>query len=165
MNAYDLALEDAEQNEALIRVRNDVILTTILVTKTREEFGQGSPDTQCQASLADQKGQSHGMWKERLQFMAWRGIGSTHHGSTNSTRTIRRDCEVHIGDLHNVLHVDPTTRKAFVEPNVPKDRLLEATTEYGLVPPVLMEFPGITAGISFAARPGKFPGVRKGQEG
>lgn len=55
MDAYDLAFEDAEQNEALIRVRNDVILTTILATKTREEFGQGIPDSQCQAPLTDQK--------------------------------------------------------------------------------------------------------------
>ncbi|QRD83124.1 hypothetical protein F9C07_2100705 [Aspergillus flavus] len=91
MDAYDLAFEDAEQNEALIRVRKDVILTTILATKTREEFGQGIPDSQCKITVYDM---------ERLR--------STHHGSTNSTRTIRRGREVDIGDLQNVLHVDPT---------------------------------------------------------
>lgn len=36
------------------------------------------------------------------------------------------------------------------------DRLVEATLRHGLVPPVVMEFPGITAGESSSFRHGFF---------
>ncbi|KAI9367443.1 hypothetical protein BJX61DRAFT_528451 [Aspergillus egyptiacus] len=84
------------------------------------------------------------------------------HGSTNSTRPIRRTREVDISDLRNVLHVDPATRTALVEPNVPMDRLVEATLKHGLVPPVVMEFPGITAGGGFAGTAGESSSFRYG---
>ncbi|KAL4986702.1 hypothetical protein BDW68DRAFT_197855 [Aspergillus falconensis] len=84
------------------------------------------------------------------------------HGSTNSTRPIRRKHEVDISDLRNVLRVDPVTRTALVEPNVPMDRLVEATLKHGLVPPVVMEFPGITAGGGFAGTAGESSSFRYG---
>ncbi|KAJ2970409.1 hypothetical protein NUW58_g9707 [Xylaria curta] len=69
------------------------------------------------------------------------------HGSTNSTRPSHlksRARFVDIGTLKNVLEVDAARRVALVEPNVPMDRLVEHTLKHGLVPPVVMEFPGIT---------------------
>lgn len=71
-----------------------------------------------------------------------------YHGSTNSTRnsSYRRGRVIDISKLTKVLKVESKTRTALVEPNVPMDRLVEATKKHGLVPPVVMEFPGITVG-------------------
>lgn len=68
------------------------------------------------------------------------------HGSTNSTRPQREGDTIEVGHLDHVLQVDRGEEKAVVEPNVPMDRLVDATLEHGLVPPVVMEFPGITVG-------------------
>ncbi|OJJ47485.1 hypothetical protein ASPZODRAFT_130979 [Penicilliopsis zonata CBS 506.65] len=84
------------------------------------------------------------------------------HGSTNSTRPIRREREIDISSLRNVLHVDTARRRALVEPNVPMDRLVEATLRHGLVPPVVMEFPGITAGGGFAGTAGESSSFKHG---
>ncbi|KAL2266246.1 hypothetical protein VTJ83DRAFT_5598 [Remersonia thermophila] len=86
------------------------------------------------------------------------------HGSTNSTRP-RPSASVptvDISGLNNVLSVDPSRRIALVEPNVPMDRLVEATLPHGLVPPVVMEFPGITAGGGFAGTAGESSSFRHG---
>jgi FAD/FMN-containing dehydrogenase len=53
---------------------------------------------------------------------------------------------VDASQLSHVLKVDTVKKIALVEPNVPMDKLVEATLEYGLIPPVVMEIPGITAG-------------------
>ncbi|KAK3333860.1 hypothetical protein B0T19DRAFT_139180 [Cercophora scortea] len=86
------------------------------------------------------------------------------HGSTNSTRPARAGTTraVDISALRHVLHVDPAARLARVEPNVPMDRLVEATLPLGLVPPVVMEFPGITAGGGFAGTAGESSSFRHG---
>jgi len=74
------------------------------------------------------------------------------HGSTNSTRksAMGRDPRkvVDTSRLNKVLLVntDAEPPYALVQPNVPMDRLIEETLKYGLIPPVVMEFPGITAG-------------------
>lgn len=70
------------------------------------------------------------------------------HGSTNSTRvlTFKRSEMVNISNLNNVVSVDTEKRTVIVEPNVPMDKLVKATLKYGLVPPVVPEFPGITIG-------------------
>lgn len=52
--------------------------------------------------------------------------------------------------LSHVISVDLEKRTALVEPNVPMDSLVKATLAYGLVPPVVMEFPGITVGGGFS---------------
>jgi len=77
------------------------------------------------------------------------------HGSTNSTRPSIKKRVVDISELRNVLKVDTATKTALVEPNVPMDRLVEATLPHGLVPPVVMEFPGITVGGGYAGTAGE----------
>jgi Delta24-sterol reductase len=80
------------------------------------------------------------------------------HGSTNSTRPAhlkKAARQVDISALNGVLEVDRTRRIALVEPNVPMDALVAATLPHGLVPPVVMEFPGITAGGGFAGTAGE----------
>ncbi|MCJ1376896.1 hypothetical protein MMC20_008141 [Loxospora ochrophaea] len=52
--------------------------------------------------------------------------------------------------LSHILEVNTKSRTALVEPNVPMDRLVATTMKYGLVPPVVMEFPGITVGGGYA---------------
>lgn len=86
------------------------------------------------------------------------------HGSTNSTRPARRAGvrTVDISALSQVLSVDTATRTALVEPNVPMDRLVENTLAHGLIPPVVMEFPGITAGGGFAGTAGESSSFRHG---
>src|ERR1700685_9160 len=71
-----------------------------------------------------------------------------YHGSTNSTRpsTKRLDQMIDTTSLSNILKVDTDTNTALDEPTDPMDKLVEATLQYGLIPPVVMEFPGITAG-------------------
>lgn len=53
---------------------------------------------------------------------------------------------IDISDLRHVLSVDTKNHTAIVEPNVPMDTLVKATLKHGLIPPVVMEFPGITVG-------------------
>lgn len=85
------------------------------------------------------------------------------HGSTNSTRQVaRRGRTVDISALSNVLHIDTQRMTALVEPNVPMDRLVEATMEYGLLPPVVMEFPGITVGGGYAGTAGESSSFKHG---
>lgn len=70
------------------------------------------------------------------------------HGSTNSTRilTFKQDEMVDISDLNEIISIDAKAKTAIVEPNVPMDQLIKATLKHGLVPPIVMEFPGITVG-------------------
>jgi Delta24-sterol reductase len=86
------------------------------------------------------------------------------HGSTNSTRTslFRRDKMIDTSGLSHVLKVDKEKRTALVEPNVPMDRLVETTIKYGLVPPVVMEFPGITVGGGYAGTSGESSSFKHG---
>ena len=87
------------------------------------------------------------------------------HGSTNSTRPQPHGSRARVVDisaLRDVLSVDAAARTALVEPNVPMDRLGEATLRHGLVPPVVMEFPGITAGGGFAGTAGESSSFRHG---
>ena len=87
-----------------------------------------------------------------------------YHGSTNSTRqsVIKRKKVVDISHLKFVLNVDSKSRTALVEPNVPMDRLVETTLKYGLIPPVVMEFPGITVGGGYAGTSGESSSFKYG---
>ena len=80
-----------------------------------------------------------------------------YHGSTNTTRQspVRRDKIVDTSALSHVLKVDREKKVVIVEPNVPMDRLVETTMKYGLVPPVVMEFPGITVGGGYSGTSGE----------
>jgi delta24-sterol reductase len=86
------------------------------------------------------------------------------HGSTNSTRPRGRDTArmVDISALRNVLQVDARAKTVLVEPNVPMDRLVAATLKHRLVPPVVMEFPGITAGGGYAGTAGESSSFKHG---
>lgn len=89
-----------------------------------------------------------------------------YHGSTNSTRksALGRDPRkvVDTSRLNHVVRVDTETETVLVEPNVPMDRLVEETLKYGLVPPVVMEFPGITAGGGYAGTSGESSSFKHG---
>ena len=86
------------------------------------------------------------------------------HGSTNSTRASQRrpDNTVNTCCLDRVLNVDVSRKTALVEPNVPMDSLVAATFEFGLVPLVVMEFPGITVGGGFSGTSGESSSFRYG---
>lgn len=89
-----------------------------------------------------------------------------YHGSTNSTRKSAlgrdRNTVVDTSMLDHVVNVDTEKRTALVEPNVPMDRLVEETLKYGLMPPVVMEFPGITVGGGYNGTSGESSSFRHG---
>jgi Delta24-sterol reductase len=87
-----------------------------------------------------------------------------YHGSTNSTRSLafKKDEIVDISHLSHVLLVDRGSRRAYVEPNVPMDALVEATLKENLVPEVVMEFPGITVGGGFSGPSGESSSFKYG---
>lgn len=87
-----------------------------------------------------------------------------YHGSTNSTRESQycRDNIVDTSGFKHILDVNEKAKTAIVEPNVPMDDLVEATLAKGLVPPVVMEFPGITAGGGFSGTSGESSSFRYG---
>lgn len=66
----------------------------------------------------------------------------------DSSHSVRSDNDdiIDISALDSVLHIDEDAQQAVVEPNVPMDRLVEETLQQGFIPPVVMEFPGITVG-------------------
>ncbi|KAK7947070.1 uncharacterized protein PG986_011391 [Apiospora aurea] len=84
------------------------------------------------------------------------------HGSTNNTRPAHEDRAIDISPLNRVLKIDPRARTAVVEPNVPMDKLVDATLQDGLMPPVVMEFPGITVGGGFAGSAGESSSFKYG---
>ncbi len=98
------------------------------------------------------------------QFAARKQPFRIYHGSTNSTRGSQRrpDNTVDTSALNRVLKVDKSRKTAMVEPNVPMDGLVAATVAHGLVPLVVMEFPGITAGGGFSGTSGESSSFRHG---
>ena len=84
------------------------------------------------------------------------------HGSTNSTRHTLKKNLVDTSTLSHVLKVDTEQKTCLVEPNVSMDRLVEATLKYGLVPPVVMEFPGITIGGGYSGTSGESSSFKHG---
>ncbi|KAH7174759.1 uncharacterized protein B0J16DRAFT_418202 [Fusarium flagelliforme] len=86
------------------------------------------------------------------------------HGSSSSTRPRHAPDAtiIDIGVLSQVISVDTDKKTCLVEPNVPMDRLVEATIPYGLIPPVVMEFPGITVGGGFSGTSGESSSFRHG---
>ncbi|KAI6090319.1 FAD-binding domain-containing protein [Hypoxylon rubiginosum] len=101
----------------------------------------------------------------RLQeFYAHRQPFRVYHGSTNSTRTVlkSRDNTVDTSALNHVLEIDDVKKTALVEPNVPMDALVGAAMARGLVPLVVMEFPGITVGGGFSGSAGESSSCRHG---
>lgn len=87
-----------------------------------------------------------------------------YHGSTNTTRVVRFDPEamVDASNLSHVLSVDIEAEVAVVEANVPMDQLVKAALVHNLVPPVVMEFPGITVGGGLQGGAGESSSFRWG---
>lgn len=87
-----------------------------------------------------------------------------YHGSTNCTRQSTKTTEntIDTSNLNRVLNVHAERKVVLTEPNVPMDRLVEATLPYGLIPPVVMEFPGITVGGGFSGTSGESSSFRHG---
>lgn len=80
-----------------------------------------------------------------------------YHGSTNSTRitTFNRNAIIDTSPLSHVLSISPTNLTATVQSNVPMDALLRATLKHSFLLPVVIEFPGITIGGTFAGCAGE----------
>jgi delta24-sterol reductase len=87
-----------------------------------------------------------------------------YHGSTNSTRASSRNTSntVDCSTLNHVLRVDRAAKTAWVEPNIAMDQLVEATLKEGLLPKVVMEFPGITVGGGWNGTSGESSSFRQG---
>ncbi|KAF2255159.1 FAD-binding domain-containing protein [Trematosphaeria pertusa] len=87
-----------------------------------------------------------------------------YHGSTNSTRhtNFDRNAIVDISSLNHILSIDPAKKTALVEPNVPMDVLVRESARVGLLPPVVMEFPGITVGGGFVGTAGESSSFKHG---
>ncbi|KEQ92250.1 hypothetical protein AUEXF2481DRAFT_43343 [Aureobasidium subglaciale EXF-2481] len=86
------------------------------------------------------------------------------HGSTSSTRRQEQDRSkmVSTSDFTEILKIDPEKRIAVVEPNVSMEKLVDATLQYGLVAPVIMEFKEITVGGGFSGTSGESSSFRHG---
>ncbi|SPN98668.1 related to 24-dehydrocholesterol reductase precursor [Cephalotrichum gorgonifer] len=102
---------------------------------------------------------------ERLKhFYATRSPFRVYHGSTNSTR-LSNKTRANIVDtsrLNNVLKIDTDAKIAVVEPNVGMGPLAKESLKHGLIPPVVMEFPGITAGGGFSGTSGESSSFKYG---
>ncbi|KYK58100.1 FAD binding domain protein [Drechmeria coniospora] len=87
-----------------------------------------------------------------------------YHGATNSTRRSQRraDNTIDTSQLKRILSIDVARRSALVEPNVAMDTLVRATLPHRLVPPVVMELPGITVGGGFSGTSGESSSFRYG---
>lgn len=87
-----------------------------------------------------------------------------YHGATNSTRYSHRSADniIDTSKLTHVLSIDKATKTAIVEPNVPLDALVNETLKHGLIPPVVMELPGITVGGGFSGTSGESSSFRYG---
>lgn len=113
--------------------------------------------------------QAHGKTVQAItarvkHFAATKKPFRIYHGATNSTRDSQRrpDNTVDTSSLNSVLDVDIKKKTALVEPNVPMDVLVNATLAKGLVPLVVMEFPGITVGGGFSGTSGESSSYRHG---
>lgn len=86
-----------------------------------------------------------------------------YHGATNSTRPISSASNyVDVSGLTEVVAVNTEEQYALVEPNVPLDKLIDATTKHGLIPPVVAEFPGITVGGAVQGGSGESSSFKQG---
>nr|POE62411.1 delta(24)-sterol reductase [Quercus suber] len=98
-----------------------------------------------------------GFYQQQIPFRLY-------HGATNSTQARKVDPTrmIDTSKLNHVLKVDKTAQTCLVEPNVPMDQLVDELLPHGLVPLVVMEFPGITVGGGFAGSAGESSGFKHG---
>lgn len=71
-----------------------------------------------------------------------------YHGTTTSTRTqkFKKNEIVDTSNLNEVIQINQKENYAVVEPNISLKNLVKATLGKDLMPPVIMELPGITVG-------------------
>ncbi|KAF2000180.1 FAD-binding domain-containing protein [Amniculicola lignicola CBS 123094] len=102
--------------------------------------------------------------KDTRRFYETKSKFRVYHGSTNSTRHAKfdRDAIIDVSTLNRVLSIDVKRKTALVEPNVPMDALVRETKKAGLLPPVVMEFPGITVGGGFVGTAGESSSFKYG---
>lgn len=98
------------------------------------------------------------------QFYATKTAFRVYHGSTNSTRhaNFDRNAIVDVSSLNHILAINQEKRTVLVEPNVPMDFLVQETMKADLLPPVVMEFPGITVGGGFVGTAGESSSFKYG---
>ncbi|KAH7073274.1 hypothetical protein FB567DRAFT_196570 [Paraphoma chrysanthemicola] len=101
---------------------------------------------------------------EVARFSASKTPFRIYHGSTLSTRqsSRRRGEIIDVSLLNHVLQFNVAEKTVLVEPNVPMDRLVEATLAQGLLPKVVMELPNITVGGGFAGTSGESSSYKYG---
>ncbi|EME50000.1 hypothetical protein DOTSEDRAFT_144519 [Dothistroma septosporum NZE10] len=87
-----------------------------------------------------------------------------YHGSTNTTQAREFDPKkiIDTSSLNRVISVDTEKMTCLVEPNVGMEGLVDGTLPHGVIPPVIMEFPGITVGGGFAGTAGESSGFKYG---
>ena len=75
-------------------------------------------------------------------------LAKIYHGGSNSTRNFSSSGFAYIdaSKLNHIVKIDVDGRYVLAEPNVPFDKLVDATLRFGLIPPMVPEFPGITVG-------------------
>ncbi|KAF1841417.1 FAD-binding domain-containing protein [Cucurbitaria berberidis CBS 394.84] len=84
------------------------------------------------------------------------------HGSSNSTRVAARQPIIDISKLNHVIAIDATRKIALVEPGIAMDELVKSLLAHKLLPAVVPEFPGITAGGAFAGTAAESSSFRYG---
>jgi len=94
-------------------------------------------------------------YKENVPFRIF-------HGSSNSTRAAARQKVVDISDLNHIISVDEVKKTVLVEPGIAMDSLVKNLLRYNLMPAVVPEFPGITAGGAFAGTAAESSSFRYG---
>lgn len=78
------------------------------------------------------------------------------HGHTHATRIRAPGTpQIYIGNLNHVITINSADKYVVVEPNVKVEHLFDATYKHGLMPPTILEFPGITVGGAFSGASGE----------
>ena len=79
------------------------------------------------------------------------------HGHTNSTRRpeFHKDHTIDTSALNHIIAINKKELYVLVEPSVSMEQLVGETLTHGLVPPVVMEFPGITVGGGIQGGPAR----------
>jgi delta24-sterol reductase len=84
------------------------------------------------------------------------------YGSSNSTRVANRQENVNISALNNLISIDKVKKVVIVEPGIAMDDLAKRLIPLNLMPAVVPEFPGITAGGAFAGTAAESSSFRHG---
>ena len=102
--------------------------------------------------------------EQMKSFFARKQKVKIYHGSTNSTRAqkFEKDKFVDVSRLERVIEINTREQYILVEPNVPMDKLVDETLKHRLIPPVVMEFPGITVGGGIQGGAGESSSIRHG---